>query len=146
MQLHWLPPDNRNEAFRFYKQFMPYSHIAQKEKLAVLFADNEQQEIIAAVRVRPIGPYQLLTGMLVHPEYRGKGIAHQMMLSLATTFANTPSFLFALPHLCDFYRQHGFESDQQVPAEIHALFKRYSNQGKTLCLMRHHSAKLHSPL
>ncbi len=145
MQLHWLMPDNRNEAFRFYKQYMPYARISKKEKLAAFFANNSpQREIIAAVRLRPIGAYQLLTGMLVHPEYRRKGLAHQLMQALAPRLAATPSFLFALPHLCDFYQQHGFTCNQPVPAEINDLFKRYTQQGKTLHLMQYNNVT--SPL
>ncbi|MCG9697307.1 GNAT family N-acetyltransferase [Shewanella sp. Isolate11] len=140
MQLHWLNDDERIEAFGFYKKFMPHARLTKKEKLGVFFAENSASKpIIAAVRLRPIGSYQLLTGILVHPGNRGQGVGHQLMQALKPHLESAPSFLFSLPHLRNFYQQHQFEGDRQAPAEIRDLFSRYTREGKSLYLMCHSS-------
>ncbi|QYJ85191.1 GNAT family N-acetyltransferase [Shewanella mesophila] len=146
MNLTWLDADSRAEAYQFYHQFMPYARLTKKELLGVFFAGNlSEKKIIAAVRLRPIGEYQLLTGMLVHPEYRGQGLAHQLMFNLQRTLNTKPSFLFSLPELTSFYQQHRFfenseitmEQSPKIPAEITQLYKRYVSKGKQLYLMQY---------
>lgn len=141
VQLHWLNIDNRAHAYTFYKQYMPYAHLTKKERLAVFFSEipstNEHlnPEIIAAVRLRPIGIYTLVTGMLIHPSYRGIGLGHQLMQGLSKELVNEHTFLFALPHLVAFYRQHGFGECQNVPNDIGQLFNKYHSETKPLYLM-----------
>lgn len=140
----------RADAFRFYNRFMPYARLNKKELVGVFYAESSSsKQIIAAVRLRPIGEYQLLTGMLVHPEHRGQALGHQLMSNLQDSLTAKPSFLFSLPDLTAFYQQHGFfESSEsateqcadisaEIPAEITQLYNRYVSKGKQLCLMQH---------
>ncbi|QYK02344.1 GNAT family N-acetyltransferase [Shewanella psychrotolerans] len=146
MTLHWLSPSIRADAFRFYNRFMPYARLNKKELVGVIYAESSpSNQIIAAVRLRPIGEYQLVTGMLVHPHYRGQALGHQLMSNLQEQLIARPSFLFSLPELTAFYRQHRFfessetktEQCADIPAEISQLYKRYVSKGKQLCLMQH---------
>ncbi len=139
MKLCWLNTDNRSEAYIFYKRFLPYARLSKKEQVGVLFTlknEDERQEVIAAIRLRPIGSFTLLTGMLVHPDYREQGLAHQIMASLAGIFENNKTFLFSLPSLTRFYQQHQFIQTEDVPNDILQLFSKYQRQGKELVLMK----------
>lgn len=136
MTLYWLDPSMRQQAFIFYKRYMPHARLRKKERLAVKYFNNNPQEpLIAAVRLRSIGPYQLLTGMLVHPDHRNQGVAHHLMRALSPELNTCASFLFALPELVPFYRQHQFSSEGVFPVEIAQLHQRYLNQGKSLTPM-----------
>ncbi len=141
VQLHWLNIDNRAHAYTFYKQHMPYAQLTKKEKLAVFFPEitstdeSHKTEVIAAIRLRPIGVYTLVTGMLIHPNYRGQGLGHQLMKMVSHELIDERSFLFALPHLANFYQQHGFHQCQNVPNDIRQLFNKYDREDKPLCLM-----------
>ncbi|RTR34566.1 GNAT family N-acetyltransferase [Shewanella atlantica] len=140
LKLCWLDTDNRRDAYIFYKHFLPYARLSKKEKIGVLFTQKgegeSEKQLIAAVRLRPIGSFTLLTGMLVHPDYREQGLAHQIMTSLADTFENNRTFLFSLPSLVDFYQQHQFIQTEDVPNDILHLFSKYRSQGKELVLMK----------
>ncbi|ABV35876.1 GCN5-related N-acetyltransferase [Shewanella sediminis HAW-EB3] len=138
MKLCWLDTDNRRDAYIFYKRFLPYARLSKKERVGVLYArkDVDERQVIAAVRLRPIGSFTLLTGMLVHPYYREQGLAHQIMTSLAYIFENNRTFLFSLPSLVGFYRQHQFMPTDDVPNDILQLFSKYRGQGKELVLMK----------
>ncbi|WP_037428045.1 GNAT family N-acetyltransferase [Shewanella colwelliana] len=144
MILTWLDPNSRAEVYRFYRQFMPYARLTKKELVAVGYRLTTLRQpsvasdtITAAVRLRPIGPYQLLTGMLVHPDYRQQGLGHSLMQAIDKPLQTTPSFLFSLPELTHFYAQHGFVEHGVMPAEITQLYQGYINQGKQLVLMRY---------
>jgi len=138
LKLCWLDTDNRSEAYIFYKHFLPYARLSKKEQIGVLYFQPEKGEtlVVAAVRLRPIGSFTLITGMLVHPQYRQQGLAHQIMASLAGIFENNNTFIFSLPSLTGFYQQHQFIQTEDVPNDILQLFSKYRGQGKELILMK----------
>lgn len=141
LHLHWLNSDNRAQAYIFYKRYMPYAHPTKKERLAVFFSEitstdeSQSPEITAAIRLRPIGIYTLVTGMLIHPNYRGQGLGHQVMQRINNELLNKHTFLFALPHLVSFYQQHGFDECQNVPNDVGQLFNKHYRDDRPLCLM-----------
>lgn len=124
---------------------MPYTRISRKEQIALLINDDEHtfppdsyikaEQIIAGLRFRPIGEFNLLNGMLVHPDHRGKGIGHQLMKRVTEKLTSKETYLFSLPHLVEFYRKHGFSQDVQAPNDIEQLFNKYTSQGKDLVMM-----------
>ncbi|WP_299793739.1 GNAT family N-acetyltransferase [uncultured Shewanella sp.] len=142
MDICWLDTDNRREASIFYRRYLPYARLGRKERVGVLYLQGEPGErlIVAAVRLRPIGTLTLLTGMLVHPDYRERGLAHQMLSSLMNTLETNRTFLFSLPELTDFYQQHQFVQTEDVPNDIWQLFLKYRGQGKELVLMKFNGA------
>ena len=120
---------------------MPYARLTKKERVAVFlseFASSETElntETIAAIRLRPIGRYTLVTGMLVHPNYRGQGLGHQLMHAIMNELIDEHTFLFALPHLVSCYQQHGFNLLQTPPNDIFQLLNKHQSDNKPLCLM-----------
>ncbi|WP_041417525.1 GNAT family N-acetyltransferase [Shewanella woodyi] len=141
MHLHWLSLNNRAQVYPFYKQFMPYARLTKKERIAVLLEEKGtaevavESEVIAAVRLRPIGLYTLVTGMLIHPQHRGKGLGHTLMRGINNEMTDEYTFIFSLPHLVSFYQQHGFEKCQTPPNDIGQLFNRYHSEDKPLSLL-----------
>lgn len=145
MELIWLDVKTRSSVFQFYKRFMPYARIKQKENIAILVkaadcdvicaSDIDTEQIIAAIRFRPIGQFDLLIGMLVHPEHRGKGIGHEILNRINGRFVAQRTYLFALPELVGFYQQHGFSENIKAPNDINQLYKKYTLQGKVIVLM-----------
>ncbi|MCG9753675.1 GNAT family N-acetyltransferase [Shewanella insulae] len=85
----------------------------------------EDREIIAAARIRPIGHYRLLTGLLVHPKLRRQGLGHRLMQALTPTFGQAPTFLFCDARLIPFYQRHGFALPNTPPSELLQLQRRY---------------------
>ncbi len=145
LKLIWTEQEQRKSVFLFYKRFMPYARISKKESIALLIADDEHilspessitdEHIMASLRLRPVGEFNLLIGMLVHPNFRGEGIAHELLSRVENSFISGKTYLFSLPHLIDFYRKHGFSDDIQAPNDIKMLYKKYTEQGKELIMM-----------
>ncbi len=134
----------------FYRQHMPYARLAQKESVAVihhvqptLTNDTElsQQIIIAAIRVKPVGQYQLISGLLVHPDYRGQQVSTQLLQFIAPKLIVKDCFLFAHPWLISLYQQQQFivrepSELSTLPAEITQLYHRYHSEQRPLILMQ----------
>lgn len=139
MQLTWLAADARIEVKKFYRQHMPYARLLQKESVCVLTQTDTNTdnlgEIVACVRIRPIGQLSILTGMLVHPDFRGQGVGHQLMQALESVLCDGKTYIFALAHLEGFYAQHGFGVIADVPNDIAQLFLKYQGSEKELVLM-----------
>ncbi|MGS0680218.1 GNAT family N-acetyltransferase [Shewanella sp. 125m-7] len=149
MQLTWLAPDDRIEVKKFYRQHMPYARLLQKESLCVLtqadcilandMKPNSKQiiysEIVASARIRPIGQLAILTGMLVHPDFRGQGVGHKLMDELSSVLSDGKTYIFALAHLEGFYAKHGFSAASTAPNDIEQLFLKYQGSDKELVLM-----------
>lgn len=139
VQLTWLAPDDRSEVKKFYRQHMPYARVLQKESVCVLSQTDPNLdslgEIIASARIRPIGQLAILTGMLVHPDFRGQGIGHQLMRELSPVLCDGKTYIFALANLEGFYGQHGFSAVSSAPNDIAQLFLKYQGSEKELVLM-----------
>ena len=54
---------------------------------------------------------------------------------MRTHFIIDKTFTFALPHLADFYHQHGFVPTELAPNDIQQRFLAYQQQGKNLLLL-----------
>lgn len=154
MQLTWLAPDERIEVKKFYRKHMPYARLLQKESVCVLTQDSSTlandvelsssgascssitlTKIIASARIRPIGQLAILTGMLVHPDFRGQGVGHQLMRELASVICDGKTYIFALTHVEGFYAQHGFSAVTSAPNDIAQLFLKYQGDDESLVLM-----------
>lgn len=150
MKLIWVEKKQRKAVFRFYKRFMPYARISQKEQVALLINHPETfspdqtiqaDQIIAGLRLRPIGEFDLLLGMLVQPDQRGQGVGNQLMSAVSDKLISEKTYLFALPHLVEFYQQHGFDNTSQAPNDIEQLYEKYTSQGKELVMMGYQMPK-----
>ena len=134
MLFQWLESQQNPLVKPFYKRFMAYSRPNKADKIAVL-RHSQNHTIIACARLRPIGQYNLLTGMLVHPEYRGKQLGQLLLQHMQSEMLAKPVFTFALTPLTNFYTQLHFSVISDAPNDIQQRFESYINQGKDLTLM-----------
>ena len=138
----------------FYRQHMPYARLAQKESVAVIYHSNVkqtdmfpscvpigEQQIMAAIRLRNVGKYQLICGLLVHPKYRGQQLSTQLLKFITPKLLVGNCFLFANPELIKLYQRHHFmpispsELSKQ-PADITQLYRRYHSKQRPLVMMQ----------
>ncbi|MCL9780375.1 GNAT family N-acetyltransferase [Vibrio sp. S4M6] len=121
---------------KLYKAYYPSAKAKRNETIVVGYLNNE---IVSLVRLRSIDPYRLLTGMLVVPEHRRSGYAHQLMNACQYNELTDKDYCFAYPHLESFYSDHGFQALEahQLPTPLGQLFHRYINCGKALIPMQY---------
>lgn len=124
-----------------YKHFYPS---AKPKKSEVIVVGYVQQQIISVVRFRPIEHYSLLTGLLVIPEYRQQGIAHQLLNFCHKDHVNSDTFCFAYEHLECLYQSCGFITitPETLPPSLQQLFQRYTANGKKLLPMQYKATVL----
>ncbi|EGU32135.1 hypothetical protein VIBRN418_13211 [Vibrio sp. N418] len=141
LRIETLDPIKLPLVSRLYKAHYPSGKAKKNEQTIVAY---HQQQLIGVVRFKPIEQYQLLTGMLVIPEQRGKSIGHALLLHCQQSICNGNTYCFAYPHLEDFYQQHGFATIEQstLPACLKQLFERYIGSGKALIPMHYQTVLL----
>lgn len=94
-----------------------------------------QQEIVAALCLRPMASGHWLTGLLVAPPQRRQGVA-QRLVERALAEADGPVWLFCDPGLADFYRDQGFLPCHELPACLAERLARY-RRSKSLIALQH---------
>lgn len=121
---------------KLYKDFYPAGKAKRDE---VLWVGESQQGVICCVRFKNIGELQLLTGMLVKPEYRGQKIATQLLQHAIPQINQKPCYCFAFKELEVLYQHVGFITlePQQLPHDLQQRFERYCNSGKKLIPMHY---------
>lgn len=121
---------------RLYKAHYP-SGKAKKDELTVVA--YKESKMVAVVRFRSVEQFRLLTGMLVIPEYRAKGVGHELLNYCQQQILKQDDFCFAYEHLEAFYATHGFETVEmtQLPNSLKMLFERYISSGKKLIAMKY---------
>ncbi|WP_070970474.1 GNAT family N-acetyltransferase [Vibrio sonorensis] len=134
LRIETLDPIKMPLVTRLYKSHYPSGKAKSNEKTIVAYNNNT---LIGVVRFRPIEQYQLLTGMLVVPEHRGKGVGHELMKHCRHQVLDTDVYCFAYQHLESFYSQHGFTTieAEALPNNLNQLFNRYTRSGKCLIPM-----------
>ncbi|WP_299019467.1 GNAT family N-acetyltransferase [uncultured Photobacterium sp.] len=136
LRFHLLEPLRFPLINRFYKSFYPAGK-AKKDEIIWIGEDNSS--IICCVRFKQFEHYQLLTGMLVHPEKRGGGVAKQLLTASTAQVTQAPCFCFAYSHLETLYQQAGFIviTDSELPEPLESRIRRYRQNGKNLIAMRY---------
>ncbi|GIU40813.1 hypothetical protein TUM4438_02920 [Shewanella sairae] len=109
--------------------------LTQEDSTFANCTDIASSKIVASARIRPIGQLAILTGMLVHPDFRGQGVGHQLMDELASVICDGKTYIFALAHLERFYAKHGFCAVASAPNDIQQLFLKYQSDSERLVLM-----------
>jgi len=92
---------------------------------------------VAAARLvpQPSGHYWL-RNVLVQNEWRGQGIATDLIRKLLPDLAPLGCYCFALPHLTDFYKGLGFVQDPvHCPDDILRTYNTYRTRGRDWVLM-----------
>ena len=69
-----------------------------------------ESSAIAALRLRPLeGGEHLVTGVLVDPEWRCRGVASALLKAARVDFSRNYTYLFCEPQLMPLYQMVGFE-------------------------------------
>lgn len=88
--------------------------------------------IVAGLNLTPVADGHWLTGLLVAPAWRGKGLA-RLLIDQACGAGMT--WLFCHPDLQGFYERLGFEVNEDLPPALAERLARY-RRGKPLLAMR----------
>ncbi|RSD29872.1 GNAT family N-acetyltransferase [Vibrio pectenicida] len=134
-QIQVLDPIKLPLVSRLYKSYYP-SGKAKKDELTIV--GSFDGKIVSIVRFKAIERYRLLTGMLVVPDFRGKGLGHKLMEYCEQHVLQSGDFCFAYTELESFYQRHGFVTlgSDSLPNTLKGLFERYS-QKKSLVAMQY---------
>lgn len=94
-----------------------------------------QREILAALNLSPVERGYWLSGLLVVPEQRRRGLAGRL---LEQALARTPGpvWLFCHPNLADFYRRAGFMPTTDLPQPLMERLARYRRHKTLVALAR----------
>lgn len=134
--IHPLEPLRFPLVARFYKTHYPPGKPKKDERIWVI---DGPSGLCGAVRFQQRLEYQLLTGMLLHPDLRGTGLSHRLLDAVQETLCQRPSFCLAFRPLTTLYAQHGFTPvDHHVlPDDLAARLHRYCQSGKNLVAMEY---------
>lgn len=91
--------------------------------------------IVAVLNLRPVSGGQWLTGLLVAPEHRGRGLATQL-LAHALDQADSPTWLFCHPELASLYQRSGFSETEELPASLEEKLQRYQRTKPLIAMVR----------
>ncbi|WP_394243676.1 GNAT family N-acetyltransferase [Vibrio astriarenae] len=134
LDIELLDPIKLPLVTRLYKQYYP----SKPKRDELIYVGYHQKQLCAVVRFRTIERYRLLTGMLVSPQYQGKGFGHQLLKYCEHNILTQADYCFAYEHLEAFYRAHGFETviADDLPGALKGLYLRYTSSGKKLVAMQ----------
>lgn len=120
---------------KLYKLHYPSTKIKAGE---AIYIAEDASSIVGIVRFRNIDKWRLLTGMLVTPSHRNKGIASAMLEYCVQNVLDTDVYCFSYDHLTDLYAAHSFQiiSAEQLPTSLERLYLRYTQTGKSLTIMQ----------
>ena len=76
----------------------------------ILLAENDDRNIVAAVRLCLEGGYLILRGMLIAHAYRRQGLGKQMLRVLEPHMSGQDCYCLPFAHLETFYGTVGFET------------------------------------
>lgn len=91
-------------------------------------------EILAALNLTPVAGGHWLTGLLVAPAERRRGLARRL-LGQALAQTGGPVWLFCHPELVDFYARLGFAPAAQLPPPLAERLLRYRRSKSLVALL-----------
>lgn len=90
-------------------------------------------EVIAGLCLTPLSQGQWLTGLLVAPGWRGRGVAQGL---IEASIAAGPVWLFCNPQLRGFYERVEFEVTDSLPTALTERLKRYQQTKQLIAMAR----------
>lgn len=121
---HELPLANK-----FYKVHQPSMRAHGDERVWLL----QDESVLGAVRLKPIGDGHWLTGLYVVPQRRGEGLALRLLEDVLACHGR-PVWLFCSPDLAGLYRQVGFLEAKALPGELEERLERYRRHQQLIAL------------
>ncbi|SDG69120.1 Acetyltransferase (GNAT) family protein [Pseudomonas benzenivorans] len=131
MHYRALPAPLKPLADKFYRAHRSPMRANRDDRVWVA----QQQEIVAALCLRPIAGGHWLTGLFVAPPQRRQGVARRL-IEQAVTEADGPVWLFCQPGLGDFYRRQGFMPCGSLPEALAERLARYQRSKALIALYR----------
>ncbi len=112
------------------------SGIPRKDE--IIWTIKKGHEIVGAVRFRQHSNYQLLTGMLIVPNSRNKGLARYLLEATKPQLREEISYCFAFQHITSLYLSAGFKiiENDKLPNDLYFKLLRYQQSGKELVPMQ----------
>lgn len=124
----------------FYRQQGSRMRPAADGELWVARAEG----IVAGLSLSPVAHGHWLTGLLVDPQWRGRGVAGQLIeAALAPTHG--PTWLFCHPDLEAFYQRLAFSPADSLPDALAMRLARYQRSKRLIALVRDQSSPTSSP-
>ncbi|MCA0901491.1 GNAT family N-acetyltransferase [Microbulbifer agarilyticus] len=136
---HWLTDAEMPLANKFYRAHK-FRGKARRHDPCMVVRDAQKQ-IIACGSLRKLTDSQLLAGVAVAEESRGKGVARFLLRHMAEAYDDS-TFTFPYRHLVPFYESLGYtEVDENgLPSAIVDRFHTYQKQGRDILIMRYQAA------
>ena len=121
---------------RFFRE---HGFRAQAPRGDIIHLALRDQQLLAALRLCPVGEAWLLRSMCVHQDHRQRGIGSFMLQQIQSSLQQRACYCFPHDYLEDFYRRAGFVPLQpaQAPAAIAERYHRYRDQGRSILLMKY---------
>lgn len=114
---------------KFYREHRSSMRAVKDAQLWVA----RQEQIIAGLCLRPMAQGYWLTGLFVAPDWRGRGVARNLIEAAARHCEGTV-WLFCDPELQDFYEGLGFSSSPLLPPVLHERLVRYQRNKAMVAL------------
>lgn len=129
------PPERFALVDRFYR-FQGYKVKCGEIERVYTMANGGEGFIAAARLVPQRSGHYWLRNLLVASDWRGQGIATELMQKLLPDLAPLGCYCFALPHLTDFYVALGFtQNPSHCPDDILRTYNTYRTRGRDWVLM-----------
>ncbi|WP_308367532.1 MULTISPECIES: GNAT family N-acetyltransferase [unclassified Microbulbifer] len=135
----WLSEAEMPLANKFYRMHKFRGKARRNEPCMVVRGD--QGQIVACGCLRKLADCQLLAGVAVAEEFRGRGVARLLLRGMAGAFDGS-TFTFPYRHLVPFYESLGFVVVDEAgqPSAIIDRFQTYVKQGRDILIMRYQGA------
>lgn len=134
-RLRLLPSESRPLLNKFYRAHRSHMRVPGGARCWVAGTS----EIMAALCLSSVENGHWLTGLLVAPQQRKKGLGARLVAK-ALSESTGPVWLFCAPQLIPFYRQLGFSEITQLPESLASRLQRY-NRNRTLAALQHDNEK-----
>ncbi len=130
----WLSDVEIPLANKFYRSHN-FRGKARRHDPCLVIRDGKNQ-IIACGSLRKLTDSQLLTGVAVAENHRGRGVARLLLEHMAEA-CDDHTFTFPYQHLVPFYESLGYAEVSEIglPSAIIDRFHTYQKQGRDIVLM-----------
>ncbi|WP_444930154.1 GNAT family N-acetyltransferase [Microbulbifer sp. SSSA002] len=133
-RVQWLTDIEIPLANKFYRTHGFRGKAKRHEDCGVV--RSERGEVIACGYLRRYETFKLLAGVAVAADYRGQGVARQLLALLAERF-DSDTYTFPYAHLEPFYSSLGFKrvDVDDLSSPVGDLYRSYVKQGRAILAM-----------